>query len=330
VLYYAGGNVELNGHGSGGSISALNPGTGAILWSHQTVGAIIGSPAYVNGMVAYGAGNSFQVVNAANGQLLYSYALPGPVFSAVSVARSQFYVGDIDGSVYAFGLPATPPPPPPSDPNCPTALNPAGSSSAPVCQDIGNPTVAGSESTSAGVLTVTGSGAPLGGTSDQFRFVSTAVTGDSQSGALIVGQASSSSVAPQAGLMVRQSSDPSSPFYSVLVSPGPNGSSNLVVLDRTTWGGNPTRLATVASAAAPLHVMIEHRHLDRRSELHVAGRVDGEPRTARHRPARDRRELRRVGGVGDRVFRRPGDRVGSDHSARAGIAPGRVPESVDL
>jgi len=257
VLYYAGGNLELNGHGSGGSISALNPGTGAILWTHQTEGAIIGSPAYVNGMVAYGAGNSFQVVNASNGQLLYSSELPGPVFSAVSVARSQFYVGDIDGSVYAFGLPATPPPPPPTDPNCPTALNPAGSGAAPVCQDIGNPSVAGSESTSSGVLTVTGSGAPLSGASDQFRFISTPVTGDSQSSALIVGQSSPSTVAPQAGLMVRQTTDPTSPFYSVVVSPGANGASSLVVMDRNAWGANPTQLATVPSTATPLYVMIE-------------------------------------------------------------------------
>ncbi|MGH9079344.1 MAG: PQQ-binding-like beta-propeller repeat protein, partial [Acidimicrobiales bacterium] len=173
TLYDAGGHNELNGHGSGGSIGAYNPGTGATEWIRQTEQPIVGAPAYVNGMIGYGEGNTFEVVNAANGQLLYSYQLPAAVYGAVSVARSQFYVGDLNDDVYAFGLNSSTTTPPP-DPNCPSTLDPANPSAGPVtCQDIRSPGVAGSETTSNGTLTVTGSGAEIHGTSDQFRFLST-------------------------------------------------------------------------------------------------------------------------------------------------------------
>ena len=61
TLFFAGGHSLVSGHGSGGSIGAYNPGTGATLWVRQTDQPIIGSPAYVNGMVAYGEGNTFEV-----------------------------------------------------------------------------------------------------------------------------------------------------------------------------------------------------------------------------------------------------------------------------
>src|SRR5262249_20430468 len=91
VLYYAGERAVFNGHGSAGSISALDAGTGRILWTRQTEGAIFGAPAYVNGMVAETAGSTFEVLDASNGNLLYSYDLPQIAYGAVSVARGQFY-----------------------------------------------------------------------------------------------------------------------------------------------------------------------------------------------------------------------------------------------
>ncbi len=123
TLYYAGGHNEINGHGSGGSIGAYDPGTGATEWIRQTEQPIVGAPAYVNGMIGYGEGSTFEVVNAANGQLLYSYQLPAAVYGATSVARSQFYIGDLNGDVYAFGLNSSTASPPP-DPNCPSTLDP--------------------------------------------------------------------------------------------------------------------------------------------------------------------------------------------------------------
>ena len=163
------GYPEAVADGNGGAITAFDPGTGNVLWSRQTEGAVLGSPAYVNGMIGLVQGSTFEVVNAANGQLLYSYVLPAPVYGAVSVARSQFYVGAVNKNLYAFGLPGSTTTPP-ADPNCPAGFT---------CQDIRSPAIAGSESTSNGVLTVTASGAAIHGTSDQFRFISKPVTGNS-------------------------------------------------------------------------------------------------------------------------------------------------------
>jgi outer membrane protein assembly factor BamB len=251
TLYYAAGRNVQGSHGSNGSISAFNPGTGAILWSRQTEGPILGSPAYVNGMIGYVEGSTFEVLNAANGQLLYSYLLPGPSYAAVSVARSQFYVGDINHDLYAFGLGTTTAPA--ADPNCPSGFT---------CQDIRSPGVAGSESTSNGVLTVTASGAEIHGTSDQFRFISQPVTGDFQSSVDIVSQ-STQNTQPQAGLMARQSTDPTSPFYAVLAYPNDLTEglplADIVIWYRSAFGGNAIELTKLYPATKPISVMIQ-RH----------------------------------------------------------------------
>ena len=262
TLYYAGGSNIQGGtdasgggpgsHGSGGSISAFNPGTGAVLWSRQTEGPVLGSPAYVNGMIGLVQGSTFEVLNAANGRLLYSYLLPGPAYGAVSVARSQFYVGDYHGDLYAFGLPGSTTTPPP-DPHCPSGFT---------CQDIRNPGVAGSENRSGGVLTVTASGAGLYGTSDQFRFISEPVTGDFQSSARVLSQ-STQNTQPQAGLMARQSTDPTSPFYAVLADPNDltDGSplANLVIWYRAAFGGTAIELTKLYPATKPVYLMIQRR-----------------------------------------------------------------------
>ena len=260
TLYYAGGHNELNGHGAGGSIGAYNPGTGATKWVRQTEQPIVGSPAYVNGLIGYGEGNTFEVVNASNGQLLYSYQLPAATYGAVSVARSQFYIGDLNKDLYAFGLPGSTTTPPP-DPNCPSTLNAGSSGAGPVtCQDIRNPGVAGSESTSNGTLTVTASGAAIHGTSDQFRFISTPVTGNSQSSVEITAQ-STQNTQPQAGLMVRQSTDPTAPFYGVFEYPNDLTEGNplpqIVFWYRTAFGANSIELTKLYPAVLPQYIMIQ-------------------------------------------------------------------------
>jgi hypothetical protein len=260
TLYYAGGHNVLNGKGAGGSIGAYNPGTGAVEWIRQTEQPIVGAPAYVNGMIAYGEGNTFEVVNAANGQLLYSYVLPAAVYGAVSVARSQFYVGDLNDDVYAFGLNSSTVTPP-ADPNCPTTLDSGNSGAGPVtCQDIGPVGVPGSESTSNGTLTVTASGAAIHGTSDQFRFLSTPVTGNSQSSVEITAQ-STQNTQPQAGLMYRQSTDPTAPFYDVVAYPNDSTEGNplpdIEFWYRSAFGGTALELTKLYPSVLPQYIMIQ-------------------------------------------------------------------------
>jgi outer membrane protein assembly factor BamB len=253
VLYYAGGNNVINGHGSGGSIRALDPGTGAVMWTRQTDSPILGSPAYVNGLVALAEGSTFEVLNAANGALLYSYVLGAPVYGAVSIARSQFYVGAVDGLLYAFGI-GTANAAPPADPNCPSGFT---------CEDIRKP-LAGSEQTTNGVLTVTASGAAIHGTADQYRSIGRLVTGDSQSSVTIVSQ-STQNKQPQAGLMVRQaygtSTDQGAPFFAVLAYPNDLTEGlpqpMVVIWYRSQFGKNSIELTKWYPANKPVSVMIQ-------------------------------------------------------------------------
>jgi outer membrane protein assembly factor BamB len=252
VLYYAGGqNIGANGRGSGGSITAVDPGTGNVLWVRHTEQPIYGSPAYVNGMIADVEGSTFEVLDASNGTLLFSSQLGAVAYGAVSVGRSQFYVGALDDNLYAFGLNSSTTTPPP-DPNCRASLT---------CQDI-KTGVAGSESTTNGLLTVTASGAAIHGTSDQFRFISKLVKGDSQTSVQILSQ-STQNTQPQAGIMVRQSTDPASPFYAVLEYPNDlfesknNPLPQLVIWYRSCFGCTAIELTKMYPASLPLSIMIQ-------------------------------------------------------------------------
>src|ERR1700730_1267211 len=244
VLYYAGGHNVQNGHGGGGSITAFDPGTGTVAWSRQTDQPVLGSPAYVNGMIGAVEGSTFEVLDAANGHLLYSYVLPQAVYGAISVAQGQFYVGAVDGKLYAFG-PGAAPAPPPADPNCPASFT---------CQDIHGP-AKGSEQTSGGVLTVTAAGSDIKGTGDQFRFISAPAAGDSQTSATITAQAPQAGLTQQAGLMVRQTAAITSPFYSILSYPN-DSPPDLQVWYRSGWAKNPVLLAKVPQTT-PVSVMIQ-------------------------------------------------------------------------
>ena len=247
VLYYAGGHNVQNGHGGGGSITAFDPGTGTVAWSRQTDQPVLGSPAYVNGMIGAVEGSAFEVLDASNGHLLYSYVLPQAVYGAISVAQGQFYVGAVDGKLYAFG-PGAAPAPPPADPNCPASFT---------CQDIHSP-AKGSEQTSGGVLTVTAAGSDIKGTGDQFRFISEPATGDSQTSATITAQAPQAGLTQQAGLMARQTAAITSPFYSILSYPN-DSPPDLQVWYRSGWAKNPVLLAKVPQAAAGESVMIQRK-----------------------------------------------------------------------
>jgi len=250
VLYYAGGHNASDGQSSNGSITALDPGTGNVLWTRHTEQPIIGSPAYVNGMIGEVDGSTFEALNATTGSLLFSYLMGGPAYGAVSVARSQFYVGTYDHNVYAFGLNSNTSTPPP-DPNCPTGFT---------CQDIHNPGIAGSEQTVNGVLTVTASGAEIHGTSDQFRFIWMPVTGDSQLSTTIVAQ-STQNAQPQAGIMVRQNTDPTSPFYAILAYPNDLTENlpqpDLVIWYRSCFACTAIELTKWYPANLPVSVMIQ-------------------------------------------------------------------------
>lgn len=240
TLFQAGGSTVINGVGYRGSVRALNPNNGNILWQHADNAPVIPGLAYSNGLIFDGTGSSLEVLDASSGTRLYSYTTGGYLYAAPSVSNGQVYTGGTDDNVYAFGL-ATPSTPP-ADVNCPTGWT---------CQDIGTPTPAGTETASGASWSVQAGGAGVSGTSDQFRLISQTVSGDSQISAQVVSQQATSGAA-QAGLMVRQSNDPTSPYYAAFLEPN----KTLVVQYRTAFGGATTTV-TQANVTPPLYIEIQ-------------------------------------------------------------------------
>ena len=88
-----------------------------------------------------------------------------------------------------------------------------------VCEDIGNPAMAGSSTLSGGTWSVQGGGADIFGTADQFQFASQTLSGNGLVSACVTSQTVTSSWA-KAGVMLRLSADPGSPYYALFITPG--------------------------------------------------------------------------------------------------------------
>jgi hypothetical protein len=120
------------------------------------------------------------------------------------------------------------------------------------CADIGAPLPAGGQSYDSltGTWTVTGSGSDIFATSDQFHFVWKDLTGNGSLAARVTSLADTSSNA-KAGVMLRSTTDPGSPEYSAVVTPG----SGVKVQLRSVVDGVTDTLARI-SGAAPTYLEI--------------------------------------------------------------------------
>jgi regulation of enolase protein 1 (concanavalin A-like superfamily) len=218
--------------------------TGALIWQHPTAGPVIGAVTYVNGMVVDGAGSAVEVLDAQTGHRLYSYDTgPGNlIFAASAVSGGVVITGNTAGTIYAFSVGSATSPP--HDGSCPSGFT---------CQDIGSPSPSGSESAKGANWTVRAGGAGIGASRDSFRLVSRPTAGDVQVAADVTGQQPQSGAA-QAGVMIRQSNDPGSPFYGVFVTP-----QGLTVEYRNAFGSPAVVANTIARPSLPLYVEIQRQ-----------------------------------------------------------------------
>jgi len=93
-----------------GSMNALNPGTGAVIWQHCfTDGFVLGGETVTSGgVVAMGEGNNIAVLSAATGKSLFTFAGQGTFFGPPSIANGTLYEGDMSGNLYALTINQTP------------------------------------------------------------------------------------------------------------------------------------------------------------------------------------------------------------------------------
>jgi hypothetical protein len=125
--------------------------------------------------------------------------------------------------------------PSPSPKNCPPGWN---------CEDIGNPRLTGDQTLSGTKWIVQGSGWDINSTrfekSDQFHFVWKNLNGNGEFSARILSQSGDNNSA-KAGLMLRSTFDPVSPYYAALVT----SRSELIIRYRYDFNENPIDLISM-------------------------------------------------------------------------------------
>jgi hypothetical protein len=142
-------------------------------------------------------------------------------------------------------LPGHLPSPTPRPQNCPSEWT---------CEDIGSPKLEGTQALTGRVWTVEGSGWDIWSSmwekADQFRYAWQNLTADGEISARMVSQTNTNSSA-KAGIMLRKTFDPVSPYYGVFVTPG----IGIHVQYRPDFNENPTDLASV-SETPPVYLKI--------------------------------------------------------------------------
>ena len=257
TLYVAAGDSNIDGKIYRGSVEALDPTTGAFLWKHSSIdGPIIGALTYANGLIVDGGGTDLEVLDATTGARLYSYNTKNQIFAAPTVSHGQIFVGSTDGTMYAFGLNAK------ASHSSSTCLKEWS------CQDIGNPIISGEEQISRKTISVTAGGTGISQNKDQLRLVSKKVSGDTQISARLVSQQLTGvGGKTQIGLMMRQSSDPSSPYYGAFLTKD----IGLVVQYRTSFGGDTIQDIQLPHASLPLYLKIQRVG----DQFHTEESIDG-------------------------------------------------------
>jgi outer membrane protein assembly factor BamB len=103
-IYVAGGHTTLGGSTVNGSVRALDPANGAVLWQHATAGPVIGALAYVNGLVFDGSGNEIEALDASTGARLFTYTVAGQLYAPPAVSNGVVFEGSMSGTIYALSL----------------------------------------------------------------------------------------------------------------------------------------------------------------------------------------------------------------------------------
>jgi outer membrane protein assembly factor BamB len=99
-----------------GTIAALDPATGNVIWKVPVGGIVQGAVTEVPGLIAVGAGRYLQILSSSTGAQLFSFTEPSGQDTGNGQGQNHFFwppptiVGDVvftgneDGNFRAFGL----------------------------------------------------------------------------------------------------------------------------------------------------------------------------------------------------------------------------------
>ncbi|MFL5654770.1 MAG: PQQ-binding-like beta-propeller repeat protein [Ktedonobacteraceae bacterium] len=100
-LYVAGGNTTINGVSCKGSVQALNPADGTVIWQACMAGVVMGAVSAVPGVVAVINGGHVSLLHSATGATLFTYS--ALFYGSPSISNGVLYVGSRHNLLYAFG-----------------------------------------------------------------------------------------------------------------------------------------------------------------------------------------------------------------------------------
>ncbi|MCI4361924.1 MAG: PQQ-binding-like beta-propeller repeat protein [Thermoplasmata archaeon] len=105
LLFVATRETKVAGKLVNGSVEALAPATGHVIWKDALSSGGFGAPTTANGLLFVPAGHVLSVIEALNGAVLKTFTCPAGFLSAPSVGHGVVVEGCADGKVRAFGLP---------------------------------------------------------------------------------------------------------------------------------------------------------------------------------------------------------------------------------
>ena len=87
-----------------GSVVAIDPASGEIVWRRLFPGPIIAPVSTVNGVVFAAGGNLIEAMDASSGKVLWSYRTQETLYGGIAIAGDMIFVGDLSGTLYAFRI----------------------------------------------------------------------------------------------------------------------------------------------------------------------------------------------------------------------------------
>ena len=104
-IYVGGGNAPgSNNPYLNGTVVAIDPLTGKILWRHGFPGPVLAPISTVNGVVFAAGNNQIEALDGKTGNVLWSYRTDGGIFGGIAIAGDTIFVGDLSGQLYAFRI----------------------------------------------------------------------------------------------------------------------------------------------------------------------------------------------------------------------------------
>ncbi|HLZ41357.1 MAG TPA: PQQ-binding-like beta-propeller repeat protein [Candidatus Sulfotelmatobacter sp.] len=94
---------------SANTLYAVHVGTSTVSWADSFGSDTCVQPSVANGVLYIGGCFSglIYAIDAANGNILWQYGLANESLGAPAIVNGTVYAGDIEGNLYAFGLPAS-------------------------------------------------------------------------------------------------------------------------------------------------------------------------------------------------------------------------------